>query len=238
MSMNINTILKKIKRDIGIYGIALPIDNLDEAMMDIIADTTLPDFSNYCPDIQKSVIDLSNAQCSYIDNTCNLYILPDYGVNILYVLKLQYQNNYMHAAYSPSLIGLTPNIFEDVLTANIEKKIGDVMINSITHEYEWPRKLYIYDALVSSSLIATIGVEHKSVQTIKPTQAQSFYKLADLDVKAGLYPTIKHFNGIETALERIELNLSDWESAADKREELIKEWDESHPIDLVGYSFN
>lgn len=236
--MNINTIITRIKRSIGIYGIALPIENLDEAILDILKDTTLPDFSQYVPIKKKIPIDLSRAECTPIDNTCSLYILPDYGCNILYIYKLNYQNNYVQAAYSPSIAGITPNIFEDVLTANIAKKIGDVMLNSVTFEYVWPRKLYIYDALVSSALIADAGIEHTSFQTIPPSCSQAFYKLANLDVKAGLYPTIKHFNGIETAHGRIELNLSDWEGAEAARDDLIKEWDENFPIDLTGYSFN
>ena len=45
--MNMNRIVRRIKRDIGIYGIALPIDNLDQLILDVLIDTTLPVFSQY-----------------------------------------------------------------------------------------------------------------------------------------------------------------------------------------------
>ena len=47
--MNIDRIVRRIKRDIGIYGMALPIDNVDKLIGEILVDTTLPVFSMYQP---------------------------------------------------------------------------------------------------------------------------------------------------------------------------------------------
>ena len=52
--MNISKLVTRIKMQIGIYGVALPIDNLDEIITDIIRDITLPVFSTYCPYLIKS----------------------------------------------------------------------------------------------------------------------------------------------------------------------------------------
>ena len=113
------------------------------------------------------------------------------------------------------------------------------MVNSITFDYQHPRKLYVYDAMVSARLTALLAFEHdRSFNSINPTCEESFYMLANLDVKAGLYPTIKHYNGLETALGRIELQIEDWQNAAQERKDLINAWDESYLLDAVDLAFN
>ena len=69
--------------------------------------------------------------------------------------------------------------------------------------------------------------------TIAPTAEESFYKLAVLDVKAGLYPTIKHYEGLDTPLGRIELKIDDWQNAAQDRKDLLQQWDEDYLLDAV-----
>ena len=69
--------------------------------------------------------------------------------------------------------------------------------------------------------------------SINPTSEESFYKLAVLDVKGALYPTIKHYTGLETSLGRIELQIEDWQNAAQDRKDLLNEWDENYLLDAI-----
>jgi hypothetical protein len=241
--MNINTVVKRIKRDLGIYSIALPVDNLDGLILDILQDTTLPVFSIYCPREEMIPIDLSYlSQVRRItEDGSELYILPDYSAKkMLYVKRVTYDDSYVRANYIPTWYQLNPmDGLCDLLTATIGRNTGDVLMNSITFHYEHPRKLYIYDALISTKLLITIACEHdNSFQSIPPTAMESFYNLALLDVKAGLYPTIKHYDGLETSFGRIELKLDDWQSAQADRKELISQWDENYLLDAVDYDFN
>lgn len=241
--MNINTVIKRIKRDIGIYGIALPVDNLDQLILDILEDTTLPVFSLYNPLEEIQHVDVS---CLIHDNRMadgsDIYIIPDsllYSRKLLYVKRISYDESYLRSNYFPNhevMTGLSG--LGDLLSANIAKNIIDQTVNSITFKYIHPRKLLIYDALVSSKLTIYMCFQHdKSFASIAPTAEESFYQLALLDVKAGLYPTIKHFDGIETSLGRIELKIDDWQSAADARKELISNWDESYLLDAVDLDY-
>ena len=93
--------------------------------------------------------------------------------------------------------------------------------------------------MVSARLTALLAFEHdRSFTSINPTCEESFFTLADLDVKAGLYPTIKHYNGLETALGRIELQIEDWQNASSERKDLISNWDENYLLDAVDLTWN
>lgn len=241
--MNTNRIVRRIKRDIGIYGIALPIDNLDQLILDILIDTTLPVFSQYYPNEEWFPLDgLRPQPREFSQNRAELYILPEFpGRKLLYVKQVTYNEPNLSSNYNPVASGLNCpfNPVEAIAVSNVSKNIIDGMVNSITFDYQHPRKLYVYDAMVSARLTALLAFEHdRSFNSINPTCEESFYMLANLDVKAGLYPTIKHYNGLETALGRIELQIEDWQNAAQERKDLINAWDESYLLDAVDLAFN
>ena len=236
--MNIDRIVRRIKRDIGIYGMALPIDNVDKLIGEILVDTTLPVFSMYQPAEEWYPLDgLRPVNRESTQNMGDLYILPDFpGRKLLYVKGVKYNEPSLCSNYNP-VIGImrtgTDN-FSTFLDANVGKNIIDGMINSVTFEFNPPRELLVYDALVSARLTALLAFEHdRSFATIAPTAEESFYKLAVLDVKAGLYPTIKHYEGLDTPLGRIELKIDDWQNAAQDRKDLLQQWDEDYLLDAV-----
>jgi hypothetical protein len=240
--MNTNTLVRRIKRDIGIYGIALPIDNLDQLIADILVDTTLPVFSIYQPLEEQFQLDITehNAVRRSVDGS-DLYILPEFpGRKLLYVKRVAYNEGYLRSNSYPGIFpSNTMNTLGNLLSTTVGKNITDLTINSVTFKYVHPRKLYVYDAVVSACLTATLAFEHdRSFNSIPPTAEESFYNLALLDVKAGLYPTIKHYDGLETSLGRIELKLDDWQSAASDRKELISQWDENYLLDAVDLAYN
>ena len=66
--MNLSSLITRIKIDCGIYAIALPFDNADEIIKDIIIDITRPVFSKYCPTYEKIRFDLNYLIYSMIVN--------------------------------------------------------------------------------------------------------------------------------------------------------------------------
>lgn len=243
--MDINRMIRRIKRDIGLYGIALPIENLDQLILDIIEDTSIPVFSIYCPREEVVTLDINNMihDRNYgRGESCDLYILPDWlysgNRNILYVKRIEYADDIMSRNYYPTGRGSIFNNLEDVMLANANKPIVDLSVAKITFRYEHPRKVYIYDSLIASKLRLTLACEHDvSCQSIPPTAAESFFKLAELDIKAGLYNTVKHYDGIETSYGRIELKIDDWQNARQERDDMIKDWDESYLLDAVDLEY-
>ena len=236
--MNTNRIVTRIKRDIGIYGIALPIDNLDQLILDVLIDTTLPVFSQYYPNEEWFPLDnLKPQPREFAQNRADLYILPDFpGRKLLYVKGVMYNEPHLCSNYNPIAAAMDSpfNPFQGIVIANVGKNIIDGMTNSITFEYQHPRKLYVYDAMVSARLTALLAFEHdRSFTSINPTSEESFYKLAVLDVKGALYPTIKHYTALETSIGRVELQIEDWQNAAPDRKDLLNEWDENYLLDAT-----
>ena len=57
---------------------------------------------------------------------------------------------------------------------------------------------------------------------------ETFEELAIADVAGYLYEFLKYFDGMETVYASIDLKLSEWESKASKREEIVNEIKESY----------
>ena len=47
--MNISEVLFRVKSEIGIYGLALPLENPDKEITDVITNITLKTFSQFQP---------------------------------------------------------------------------------------------------------------------------------------------------------------------------------------------
>ena len=72
--MNLSTLITRIKRKVGIYSIALPIDDLDSFIKDVINDTTLPVFSLYNPYVDRLHINLKNLKRIDKDTTYETFL--------------------------------------------------------------------------------------------------------------------------------------------------------------------
>lgn len=247
--MNAQRLFRRLKRKVNSYGATLPITGgLDQYMIDIIEDTTLPVFSIVHPRYEEFIISTTELQRDYTNAnaSCDCYTLPARlfeGREVLFVRDVEYAagaEEYhrrapgMEALQTDSGIGY----LERLMVANAAKPFIDDMVNRVTFKYKHPRLLYIFDALLSSRLQITLACEHDtSLQSIEPTAAESFYQLAELDVLSALWDTIKPYEGSGGAYDQPELKIDDWKEASGKREQLLEKWDESYMLDQGNYDF-
>ena len=235
--MNLSTLITRIKMKLGIYTIALPIDNVDGFIEDIIKDITLPVFSQYNPYTERMHINLKNLKRIDRDTTYETFLLPEFNERkLLYVKNVEYDDR------SLSAIGLwdgtTPyacgSLVNQMMISNAASKLSTLTIPKLTFEFMPPRTIRLYNAYTSYNVVMDLAFQHdKSLQSIPPMAEESFFKLALLDVKDNLYPTVKHYNEIESAYGRIELKIDDWANAESERNDLIIQWDESYHLDLA-----
>jgi hypothetical protein len=68
----------------------------------------------------------------------------------------------------------------------------------------------------------TVKIPHPSIATIPDGLSESFYNLAELDIKIFLYNQLKYVDHLEVPDGTIELHLDGWENAKQDRDELIK----------------
>ena len=66
------------------------------------------------------------------------------------------------------------------------------------------------------------------ILTIPPTMMEMFEKLAEADVATFLFNQLKYYDGIETVHASIDLKLSELETKANTRDDIVEKLDEAH----------
>lgn len=236
--MNLSTLIKRIKMNIGIYGIALPIENVDGMIADIIQEFTIPTFSPYSPCYSKLVTrDIRNDFEIVEDSRTSITILlPESERKIIGVRQVTYlERDLLGAGYSSAMFPIMEGGFsQQMIMSNAAYSMVNQMLPGITHKFEHPRKLTIYNIAASNSLSIELMYEHDiSLASISPTMEEAFFNISLLDVKENLYNMMKHYNEIETAIGRISLKIDDWQNASQERTELLEKWSDLYHLDIL-----
>lgn len=227
--MNMSTMLTRIKLKLGLMNIASPMENLDETIIWVIQNVSLPVFSTYHPYKQSITINTNDLERLDKGGTYEAYLLPEFkNMKLLYVFDVRYDETCLsglgyYGGGFPLLGGSTIN---QAMLANAGAGLASYMIPKMTFKWDPPRKLYVYNAYSSTKVVIDMGFEHdKSLATIEDSAFESFFKLALLDVKENLYPTYKQYTDLQTAYGNINIKIDDWADAENERKELINQWD-------------
>lgn len=232
--MNMSQLLTRLKRKLGLLVLATPIENLDQSITDIIYDTTIPVFSKYAPIKQKITLDLDYLKELKSTAEYKEYLLPDYGRKIIYVEDMypdssKYTGLGYHSIAYPS-VGM--DAIHSLMISNASGNLLSSMMPALTFEFQDPNIIRIFNCHVSTAIVVSIAFEHdKNLTSIPISQEESFFKLALLDVKDGLYPTMKYYNELQTAHGNINLRIDDWQNAEAERNDLLEKWDDVYHLD-------
>ena len=239
--MDMSYCLTRIKTDLGLYALALPFDDPDKAIADIIQGITLPVFSIYCPIRRKFKVDVRDLERVEKTSNYEVYLLPVWkNSEIIEVEDLDYDESLLSGfgywgGTSPMI---TSSLISQSMLGNMSMQISREMIPKPTFHFEAPRKITIYNLYNSCSIVLTVLCKHHpSLGSIPDTASESFYQLALLDVKSALYNVMKHYNEINSVHGSINLKIDDWANAADERKELISRWDDSFHEDRQSMYF-
>ena len=234
--MNISKMITRMKLELGIYTIALPIDNLDKMMEDIIKDISLPVFSQFFPYTERMYIDLHTWERTEHMATYDTFLIPEFtNRKLLYVKDVNYDDRSLSGMgyWGGGVPYVNGNLIHQTMLSNAAGHLVSTMLPKLTFQFVHPRTLYIYNLIASNNVVIDLAFEHdKSLQSIPPTAEESFYQFAILDIKIGLYALVKHYNEIQTAYGSINLNISDWENAASERKEMIDRFTNDFHLDL------
>ena len=233
--MNLSTVVTRLKLKLGLLAIATPIENLDETIITILKDITIPVFSLYCPFKEKIVLKTSDMELMEKTAEYEKYLLPDFKTRkLLYVFDVYYDSSMLSGLGSYGAMPmLTGNMISQMLMSNAAKNVGNLMVPKLTFHYEHPRTLYLYNTYSSTKVVIELGFEHdRSLASIPETASESFMELALLDLKDNLYPTIKQYTEIQTAVGNINFRLDSWENAESERKELLSRWDDVYHMDM------
>lgn len=234
--MNLSNLMFKIKLKLGLLNISTPIENLDGTIVNILKEITIPTFSIYYPYKESLTLNLTDLESLGKSGTCERFLLPEFKTRkLLYVFDVNYDVSVLSGLgyYGGGMPLLGGNLINQTMLANAGANVMNTMIPKLSFDFREPRELIIYNAYSSTRVKIDLGFEHDpSMATIPETCKESFLELALLDIKEGLYPTLKHYTGLNTAIGNIDLKLDDWANAESERKELISKLDDIYHLDF------
>lgn len=233
--MNMTKVLTRVKMDLGLYAIALPFEHPDDMMRQIIEEVTLETFSIYCPHREKIMVDTRDLERVESEANFETFLLPEWQEKkIIDVEDVKYDESMFSGVgyWGGTIPMVTSNIVTQSILANANAQLTRELIPSITFEYMHPRKLRLFNLYNSCRIVVSLLCTHfRSLISIPDSAAESFYKLAILDVKRLLYNSLKHYNEIESGHGRINLHIEDWQNAEQERQDLLNQWDDVYHED-------
>lgn len=239
--MNLSNIMTRIKLKLGLMNIATPFEDLDGLILTILKDITVPVFSTYNPVKEKLHINMNDLEKLEDTDVYEKYLLPEFtNRKLIYVFDVNYDTSILSGLgyYGGGMPLMQGNLINQAMLANAGANLMNTMIPKLTFRFVHPRELYIYNAYSNSKLVLDLGFEHDaSLASIPETCREEFLKLALLDVKENLYPTLKQYTELNTSIGNINLKLDDWANAEQERKELIDRWDDTYHLDFQPYYF-
>lgn len=229
--MNLSQVVNRIKKDLGLYGIALPFENVNNEIVTIIKDITLVTFSELYPRMDTIEIDLRKLPLVERTREYSLYLISGRNNTPIAFVEDVRPNTSTMGGWT----GYTPGVYANSVYSNIlgnaAYNLTQNMVPAMTFDFKYPNKLFLYNELCTHVIIEYGQMYEMSLASIPTTAGESFYKLAVLDAKSVFYNFIKHYNELATAHGRIDLKIDDWADAAAKREELVEKWDDVYHLD-------
>lgn len=241
--LNMSSLLKRIKMELGIYSIPLPFDNTDEMLADVIIEKTLRSFDVILPAVKTIDIDLNSLETTYEDFQKKTFILPEFfehmGIINIYSIDAvspTYNANF-YQGISPSNFFFNNNgsMYRDMMIGQAGYDLLSQAAPAFTFEFEYPNILTLYNLCSYSDKIRVkFGYQHPAnLSTIKETSQDAFIELAKLDIKAFLYNNLKYYDNISTAFANLNLMLDQWSDAENQRTELYREYSEETPLNTM-----
>lgn len=216
-------LLGKIKRKLGLFYIKLPVS--DDDLLGVIDEDTIPTYSIYFP--QEIRVKISNED--KVPGTTNTYFIDERhigsDINIVDIIAISNMCNPLHSS------AFRPMSVQDVASLQMQLDHSSILYDPVVYKYIPPNKIEVsgvYNSSLGTFYVDVLATHNKRLTSIRPTQIDSFTKLALLDSKEFLYQNLKHFDQIETTFGQINLKIEEWSNASSEKEELLSQWNEKY----------
>lgn len=237
--MNLSYLISRIKKELGIYTIALPIDNIDKFLAETIKGITLRDYSQFFPKYENVTIPGKEIQKAERERPSTEYIEIRMDVatksEIISIddVRPNLDTAYGFGYYASGMPLYGAASLGDLLTTHIGAELSNLMVPKINWNFEYPNILQLYNLYYyTGDLNCVCKLLHDpSLVTIPFSQEESFTEVAIIDCKKVLYEVVKHYNEMESAHGRINLRIDDWTDARTERKEIINQWRDSFHLD-------
>ena len=238
LATSMTKLIDKMERRLGTRLLNLPAHLQKTEWGTVIEEDTLDTFSRYFPHKLPYIIDTANDKGKdgyyYIDQDK----IPG-DVTILGIRDLAFERLRRDSSFGVSS-NIYPNFnvqmgYEEISALQMSADLRSATDNNIYIDFIPPNKLSIQNTL---SMDLSMGMSHipievfvkhsKNLATISATKMETFEALAFLDLQIFLYNELKYFDGLETVYANIDLKMSEWQSAQDKRESMVEKFENQY----------
>lgn len=233
--MNLSELLTSTKMRLGIYGISIPIENLDETLHNIIKLESIKTYSQFFPHTMTMEFRLDDMEIIHKSYQKTTVALPDIfakrnivSVRDVFPGKMTQGAGMMNPELAPGDM-----FFESIMMGHAMANLTSAVSPPFTFEFEHPNIIHIYNfASYSRDLTVKVDLEHyENLSSIPPSQWESFRNLVLLDIQIFLYGILKHYTDLTTAHGTINLKIDDWADAVSRRETLIEQWTSTYHLE-------
>lgn len=237
-------LLNKIERHLGTKPLNLPEEYSKDAWAyKVIAEDTMDTFCRYFPN--KMTLKVGKDVRKMNPNDRGWYIIDEHimdGIEILGAQDVDWNalsmdSTAMQLSGGFGVYGALPQDYsmEDVMMVQQRANISSIVNYVVIAEYRPPNMVKITGCYgqeitrLNNGFPLNVLIKHSlNLMTIAPTKMEMFEQLAEADVARYIYEYLKYFEGIEGNGGSFDLKLSELESKASKREDLVTELKESY----------
>lgn len=231
---DMSSLVNKIERRLGLIPLTphLPKEFNKDAWVNVIKTDALVSFSRYYPYKVPYNVDTSVEKTDingyYLLNEDTLG-----GATILGIADIDWADfSNCNLSLSQTLGYGLPDIsamnygFEDIMNFQMRADQASFFKNNIYIDFKYPNKFKLVgvanlDLKLIKNFRINVLIEHPGLHTIPPTQMETFEALAQATVAEFLYNNLKYYEGIENVYTSIDMKLSDLQSEASKKEDII-----------------
>lgn len=240
---NLSEFMTKVKEDIEIKDVPLPVD--DVQLTNRFLTSALKLFSIFYPVIGDAYVteaDIIDGRRRSIDGSI-IYQIPErfyHGTSIIDIYGIR-PGGYGSEAnmYMPNVVlGSADMLLESIADIKMAADLGSMMCHAPTYEFIQPNKIQIYNGWAAGSYALECGFCHDpSLSTVPYTAFNSLFELAELDMKEYLWGKMKRSTDIDTGVGTIQLKIEDWENAKQEKKDLLNTWKETASLqqDRINY---
>lgn len=238
---DMTNLVNKIERRLGLIPITphLPAEFGKDTWADVIKNDALVSFSRYYKYKVPYTVDVESA----VTDSEGYYIIDEDalgGATVLGIADLDWADfSNCNLSLSQTLGYGLPDIaamnygYEDILNFQMRADQASLFKNNIYIDFKYPNKFKLVgvanlDLKLIKRFKIFVLIQHPGLHTIPPTQMETFEALAQATVAEYLYNNLKYYEGIESVYDGIDMKLSDLQSEASKKEDILNNIKENY----------
>lgn len=243
MYQSMSEVITLCKQNMGIRDLPKPITDQDLKWR--IEHSALKEFSQRSPYLARFLIGNNNRVCKpYVGVPMNhtnsyqaVYQIPKhyYQEHTIFgvpYVDIQKPNGYNDLYVPQGMIGDPASILIGLASIQAVGAMARTMTHSLTWDFRAPDILIIYNGWSGGTYEIELAMDHDpSLSTINPSAFSTFVELCQYDLEEYLYMKLKRIQNLDLGVGSIELKIDDWADARSKKQDLLKELDETCALD-------